>query len=437
MNIRLQQGQLNNVCLDAISSKSHVHRLLIAAALSGNLENGCLIRSNIVSDDMKATVRCLSALGAVIDVVEEGFYVRNSVTSQGEVVLNCGESGSTARFLLPVSLLFSECVILNGEGKLPNRPFGPLNKTLRPAGIDISSDYLPLTAKGNLQSGDFLISGDVSSQFISGLLFALPLLKKDSTVTLTTPLQSKGYVDLTIDVLRTFGIRIDRTDKGYCIPGGQNYVAPTEITAEGDWSNSGFLLCAGALAKGISIKGLSLKSIQKDSLVTDILNKFGVKTEFDGKVSVLPSALTSIDVDAEDIPDLVPALCVVAAYADGTSRFRNVGRLRIKESDRIEAIQAFLREIDVKSSVEEADGQTNLLVFGKSHKEMQSEDTVGCKEDIEIDGFNDHRIVMAASMVSLREDRPVVIKGAQAVNKSYPGFFDVCTLIGINVTKAE
>lgn len=452
MNIRLQRGKQNNVTLDAISSKSHVHRLLIAAALSDNIEDSCFIQSNIVSDDMKATLRCLSSLGAMIDINEKGFVVRKPVSFKDEVCLNCGESGSTARFLLPVSLLFSNSLKMNGEGKLPERPFGPLNETLRNMGADISSDFLPLCAKGNLAAGEYVIPGDVSSQFISGLLFALPLLNGDSSIVLTTALESKGYVDLTIDVLKEFGVRIDATETGYRIPGGQRYIAPKEIKSEGDWSNGGFLLCAGAVGNGITIKGLNIASPQKDSAVVDILKQFGARVDtddgsdlrlgenhgFKSGVSVYADKLVHADIDAKDIPDLVPALSVVAAYADGITRFRNVGRLRIKESDRIETISALLHQIGVKAETKEKDGQVDLLVYGKNSEEMNSSsaDTIG-DLPITINGYNDHRIVMAGAFTALRENQPVVLTGAQAVNKSYPGFFEVCKLMGLSVTEEK
>ena len=449
MNITLKKNQLNSVTVDAISSKSHVHRLLVAAALSENLQDACLIRSNIVSNDMKATVDCLNLLGAQIDVTEEGFRVRSSVSYTKEAHLDCGESGSTARFLLPLSIIFSDKLELNGRGKLPSRPFSPLCDSLRSAGACISSDFLPLAATGELRSGDYHIAGDVSSQYISGLLFALPLLTGDSRIILTTHLESKGYVDLTIDALQMFGIQIDRlvsddgNIEGFIVPGSQHYVAPKEIDAEGDWSNGGFLLCAGALANGITVKGLNADSTQKDSETIKILEKFGADIFCDSNrndknnntatvtVGCSSSTLNGVDIDAGDIPDMVPALAIVAAYAEGTTTFRNVGRLRIKESDRIEAIRVMLSQIGVSTQVVSQGERVDLVIEGKAYDTCCGAPE-GC---ITIDGFNDHRIVMAASFMAFRENIPVEIIGANAVNKSYPGFFDVMKCMGLTVTE--
>lgn len=455
MNMRLEKNQLNSVTVEAISSKSHVHRLLVAAALSENLQNPCLIRSNIVSNDMKATVDCLGKLGAQIDITEEGFCVRRPVSVTQEAHLDCGESGSTARFLLPLSIVYSNKVILNGGGKLPSRPFSPLCDSLRNAGACISSDFLPLTATGELRFGEYRIAGDVSSQYISGLLFALPLLDGDSRIILTTTLESKGYVDLTIDVLRLFGIQIDRLVRkdggieGFFVPGRQCYAAPREINAEGDWSNGGFLLCAGTLGGGITVKGLNPDSTQKDSETVKILEKFGADIFCDYStsdsinnktaiVTVKPSSfgLTGVDIDAGDIPDMVPALALVAAYAKGSTTFRNVGRLRIKESDRIEALQVMLEQIGVKTQVSTAGERVDLAIEGKAYDGASSGKSCEVLGDcITIDGYNDHRIVMAASYIALRENIPVEIIGANAVNKSYPGYFDVIKNMGLTVTE--
>lgn len=433
MNATLSLGQLYTLSTEAISSKSYVHRLLIAAALSKR--EGVEVKTNIVSKDMEATVECLNALGASIKIKENAFLVEKGISFVDKAVLDCKESGSTARFLLPLATFLCKEVTLTGEGKLPQRPFEPLNNTLREKGINISSDYLPLKACGDLKSGVYSIPGDVSSQFISGLLFVLPLLEGDSRIELTTALESKGYVDMTMDVLSGFGINIIPSEFGYTIPGGQVYHCPERIEAEGDWSNSGYLLCMCALGRGVTLTGLRADSMQQDKEVIKILQSFGAEVIVnEDEVTLKASKYKGIDVDATNIPDLIPALCVVAAYADGVSTFHNVGRLRIKESDRIKAIEHIMEQIGVKTKVSENGEVTDLLIFGKGGGQMRGEFFTSADE-ICFDGFGDHRIVMAEAATVLREKSLIRIKGAEAVNKSFPGFFEVISKMGICVTE--
>lgn len=437
MNATLSLGQLHTLSLEAISSKSYVHRLLIATALSK--DEGVKIYANTVSEDMKATIACLEALTASIKIEEGYFLVEKGIDFVDKAFLDCNESGSTARFLLPVSICYSNELTMTGKGKLPQRPFGPLNDTLREHEVEITSDFLPISARGNLKSGTYSIAGDVSSQFISGLLFALPLLEGDSRIELTSSLESKGYVDMTLDVLNRFGISVTKEENGYYIPGGQSYHCPKRIDAEGDWSNGGYLLCMGALGKGVTLGGLREDSRQQDRKVVDILRSFGAEVLVENnRVTVSPKKMQGIDVDVTDIPDLVPALCIVAAYAEGESIFRNVGRLRIKESDRIEAILHIMEKINVCAKVNEEKGVVNLLIHGKGgQKAVETENKSKDVKEAEIlfDGFGDHRIVMAEAFVSLKEDASVTISGAEAVNKSYPGFFEVVSNMGISVNK--
>lgn len=421
-NIRISRGQFHSCSIEAISSKSYVHRLLIAAGLS---DGGVSIKSNIVSEDMKATVRCLNSMGALIEIREADgrydFIVKEGVRKQPFCSLDCGESGSTARFLIPIAAFFSERSKITGHGKLPGRPFGPLCEAMKENGALFDKDILPMNIEGTLRSGEYVIPGNVSSQFISGLLFALPLLDGDSSIKLTSNLESSSYVDMTIDVLERFGIKVTRKEDGFFISGGQKYQSVISIEAEGDWSNGAYLMAMGSFGEEIEVTGLNSNSIQGDKEILSILKNYGKKVP-----------LTPVETDCRNIPDLVPAIAVLALYSEGISTFLNVERLRIKESDRITSVQSLIEAFGGKSEVYQSTDENglsheNLRVFGKAGKENTIRDTV------EVDSFNDHRIVMAAAIAGLGEDVTVIIKRADAVNKSYPGFFEVCKKMGMNV----
>ena len=401
--------------VEAIASKSHVHRLLIAAALSNQKS---VIVSNIISEDMQATIDCLNAIGAGITIEDKNIYV-NPISNllqneKEEILLNPRESGSTARFILPVASVLCKQFSMVGAGKLPTRPFAPLCECMRKNGAVISSDFIPLEVGGALSAGTYELPGNVSSQYISGLLFALPLLHGDSDIMLTTNLESKAYIDITLDVLKQFGIQIQETVSGFHIPGNQTYVTPGEIKADGDWSNAAPFLCMGAIAGEVKMTGLNLASTQGDKEILSVLEQFGAEVLRGGdSVTVRRKDLKAIRVDVSQIPDLVPVLSIVAGLADGTTVFENAERLRVKESDRIATTKALLSVLGAEMTVAEENGMTNLYIEGI--KEYKG----GC-----IDGAGDHRIVMAAAVASVRATKEILIRGPQAVNKSYPGFFE-------------
>ncbi len=442
MDLRLTAGSASTSTVTAISSKSYVHRLLIASALS---DRPVKVSTNIVSKDMEATMRAVRALC-------------DPAGSQGsDLVIDAGESGSTARFILPLAALLSDGATLTGSGKLPERPMGPLCDVLRSAGVDVSADYLPITVKGAPHAGEYSIAGNVSSQFISGLLFMLPLLEGDSKLDITGELESAAYVDMTLDVIGRFGIRIIRREGGYDIPGGQAYKAPSdlegdEIVAEGDWSNSAYIMAIGALGcgrafDGLMVTGLDPDSIQGDSAVVGIFKDFGIDIEkrrnaqtslFDHTISSGPQR--GVDTDCSQIPDLVPALAVVAAFADGDSVFRNISRLRMKECDRIEAVTEMLKVIGVEVDITSENGSEDMIVHGRpsllnpdrEHRASVMQDVHG--PGYRISSYNDHRIAMAASAIAFATGEDVVIEDAMAVDKSYPGFYDVIGELGVNVS---
>lgn len=424
--------------IDAIPSKSHAHRLLICSALaSGKTELECSSSSN----DIDATIRCLQALGMTITKSKYGFTVNNPEKGKAYVeslknvkndisTLLCGESGSTYRFLFPVVCAVSTAEqnsVSDGnahkfsfslEGRLPERPMGPLFSVLEEHGIKISGEGTSIVSvSGKLTGGTFTVPGNISSQFITGLLLALPLLEEDSIIEMTGKIESRAYIDITLDAIRTFGIKVIEEDNRFMIPGGQSYVSPKEMKVEGDWSNAAFWLCASALSgRSITCNGLNPDSIQGDKKICDVLEAFGGHIDVKGdSITYKPQRLNGITVDASQIPDLVPAIAAVAAGAHGTTQIINAERLRIKESDRLKAIENVLTILGADVQ-ETADG---LIIKGE--KILRGGN---------VDSWNDHRIAMMASIISILSDYPVKIENSQAINKSYPGFFKDFTHLG-------
>ena len=376
-------------------SKSHVHRLLIAAALCQEQETA--IHCVGENEDIAATVRCLSALNTDIRKEAQGFRVyRDSSLHRfaANGSLDCGESGSTLRFLLPLCAAKPHAmeapIVLTGAGRLPSRPNGPLLNALRSHGAQIHGDFLPLTVDGGLFAGDYELPGNVSSQYFSGLLFALPLLEGDSALRHTSPLESRPYVDLTLSVLRQFGVTIMEMENGWRIPGGQRYASPGAAEAEGDWSAAAFWLGANALGNAVTVEGLNDRSCQGDQAIEALLSRIGG------------------EIDVTDTPDLMPILSAVAAAIPGKiTRITGAARLRLKESDRLAAMAKTIQALG---------GQADELPGGLAIRGTKLKGGT-------VDGMNDHRVVMSAAIAATACQGPVTIRGAEAVNKSYPGFW--------------
>lgn len=402
--------------LAAPPSKSAAHRLLIAAALGGSSR----VHGILPSQDMQATLRCLSALGAQFEQTGDTVLFSNGVQFHAPVsavTADCGESGSTLRFFVPLFAALGQPVTLIGSGRLPQRPLTVYEQCLPPNGVTLSRPPMEggvLSVSGKLHGGRFEVAGDISSQFITGLLFALPLCKEDSRLILTSPLQSKGYVQMTLEALGAAGIRIVETADGYDIAGGQVY-RPFDLTAEGDWSQAAFLLAAGAIGGQVAVSGLRSDTAQGDKRIVSLLRQFGADiTEKDGLVCCRRAPLRGIEADVSDIPDLVPALSVVAATAAGTTRLYNASRLRLKESDRLTSTASLLRTLGVR--VEETADE--LHIFG------------GALHGGTVDGFNDHRIVMSAAVAAFAADGEITVTDADSICKSWPSFFEDYQRIG-------
>ena len=407
--------------IEVIPSKSVAHRLLICAALS---DKPTEIVCPAESLDIAATARCLSSLGAEIKN-QDGVYSVSPIKRRTEAFLSCGESGSTLRFLIPVAAALGGDVTFTGEGRLPERPVSPLVEclSLRGAFIDYNGT-LPLTAHGGLRGGRFTLPGNISSQFISGLIFALPLLEGNSEIDITGKIESLSYIKMTLDAVHTFGIKAEMDGNKIKIPGNQKYISPGRLAVEGDWSNAAFWLCLGALSEeGVTVHGLKYDSVQGDRAVIDILSRFGAEvTRSDAGITVRKKPLSAVRIDASEIPDLVPVLSVVAAVSNGETGITGAGRLRIKESDRIESTVNMLLSLGAYAEAE----PNGIRIFGK--KKLSGG---------RVNSENDHRIAMSAAIAAAASDGAVTVHGAEAVRKSYGDFYEKYAHLGAIINKKE
>ncbi len=404
--ITVAPSQLNGK-IYAPPSKSDVHRALICAALSGG---ACSVSPVAMSEDIKATIGCIRSLGAEVRVSGNTVLIDGTnIFKNKKAVLDCCESGSTLRFFIPVAAAGGANAEFVGKGRLPQRPLGVYLDILPEAGVKcVSKGGLPLKIEGKLKSGDFELAGNISSQFITGLLLSLPLLEGDSKIILTTELESSGYVDMTIACMERFGVNVERTEYGWHIKGGQCY-KPQNYRCEGDWSQAAFFMAAGAVSGNVTVDGVSLSSTQGDKKIADILKDFGAKIEVnENSVMVKKSQLKAVDIDASQIPDLVPVLAVVASFASGVTRIYNAGRLRAKESDRLVSTADMINSLG--GNAEETDD--GLIIKGQAP----------LKGGV-VKGYNDHRIVMAASVAALFCEDSVTITDRESINKSFPDYF--------------
>lgn len=389
--------------ISAPSSKSYSHRMIIAAALAEGISE---ITNVTASDDIRVTAEAMNALGANV-LGDDGTYtVRGIKTPSERAYIDCGESGSTLRFMIPVAAALGTNTVFDGHANLPNRPITPYTREFPKKGVVFTPEKgLPIEIKGKLRAGEYELEGDVSSQFITGLLMALPLCEEDSVIKLTSPLQSKPYADMTVAALKRFGIDVREVNMGglplYLIKGRQKY-KPCNVKVEGDYSQAAFFFTANALGSEIAIDNLDPHTVQGDREIVDIINSCG-------------SEMNPFTADVSDIPDLVPILAVLGSFTKGQSRIVNAARLKIKESDRLVCVANALNAIGGK------------VVAGDDFLEMNPVEkfTGG-----EVDSCKDHRIVMAAAIAATMSDAPVIIHGAENVNKSYPRFFDDYKALG-------
>lgn len=411
MDIQLSLKNMRGT-VDAIASKSDAHRILIAASLS---DKPCKIILNSTSNDIEAACRCLTAAGAVIEKDGMNLLVTPIKKPPQKAVFDCGESGNTIRFLIPVAAALGIDSVFTGSGRLPERPQTPLLNAISENGVTVSPDgEFPIKISGKLRSGIFTLPGNVSSQFVTGLLFALPLLDGDSEIRLIPPVESKPYINMTISTLKKFGIEVTESGNSYFVKGNQKYISPEEIKVDGDWSNGAFFVVSGALSD-ITVNGLYATSVQGDKAVCDIVKRMGADVICgESGVTVKKNTLHGINIDASNIPDLVPVISALAVFAEGTTNIYNAARLRLKESDRLKTVTELIKTAG-GDITELADG---LIINGGKK----------LKDEFTVPSFNDHRLVMAAAVLSFASK--VTITDAQAVNKTYPSFTDDITRLG-------
>ncbi|MHB0739139.1 3-phosphoshikimate 1-carboxyvinyltransferase [Peptostreptococcus stomatis] len=446
--------------VEAISSKSFMHRALICASLAHGRST---ISYKGLSEDIMATISSLEVMGAKIYIEEDWMTVEaipadnrsHSIGSKGnhdhissdgkygEKIVDCRESGSTLRMLLPLATSLSDDYIFTGRHGLMTRPIDDLTQALRKAGFSISSDSLPIKIRNRIgrkrdiepkKISDFQIRGDISSQYISGLLLAGPLMDGKLRVDVLDKLESKPYIDLTKDVMSLFGVEVEEDDsrgdltegdrnriiKTYSIKPGQAYKS-NKIKAESDWSNAGFFLAIGALFRGIRVLNLDLESSQGDKRILEVLKEYGARLVVkESYIEVLPGKRKAMNLDIADTPDMLPILAVLAVFAEGESYFTGIERLRIKESDRIESVISMVECLGACACLK----GKNLIISGRDRKKLPV---------YRVNSFNDHRIVMASSIAASLLDGQLIIEGAEAVNKSYPTFFDDFKVLGFEV----
>lgn len=389
-------------------SKSVAHRLIICAALAKGRSK---IDNVYPSKDIIATVGAMKALGAKIVLENNRAIVYGIENPPKTALIDCCESGSTLRFLVPVAAALGVNATFIGEGKLPQRPITPYLEQLPQHNVEFDyNNTMPFTVWGKLTAGKFYISGRISSQFVTGLIFALALLEEDSEIIMTSTLESKPYVDITIGCLKEFGCEIEETEQGYYIKGGQ-VLTPRDCTVEGDYSQAAFFEVANCLGSKVDILGLDINSFQGDKKIVEICRDIVYNEN---------GVLNPFDLDCSNIPDLVPILTVLATFCNGKSTIYNVARLRIKESDRLEAISSCINKLGGKVTA----FADKLEIDGVKYLKGGT-----------VDSYNDHRIAMAMAIASAKCNTNLVITNAHCVEKSYPNFFDDFKALGGIVLK--
>ena len=407
-------------------SKSLSHRAVIAAGLS---DGECVVYNISMSEDILATCDIMEKLGAKITKFPNNINISGKgkleiVNNEiGNNELQCNESGSTLRFLIPIAVLTGGKIIFKGRGKLVQRPLKPYYEIFDKQNIKYTTNNgcLPLTVEGSLKPGIFELRGDVSSQFITGLIYVLPLLNGDSTIKITTEMESIGYIDLTLDVLNKFGVKIENNNyREFKIKGNQHY-EKRNYRVEGDFSQAAFYLAAGVLGGEVECLDLNMESLQGDRVIVDIIKNMGGKLILeDGILKASKSDLKGTVIDASQCPDLVPIVAVLGALSEGTTEIINAARVRIKESDRLKAIATELNKI----GAEVIEREDSLLIHGKPW----------LKGGI-VNSWNDHRIAMAMAIASIRCNEKLTIQDSGAVKKSYPEFYEDFKSLGGKVNE--
>lgn len=416
MKVLIRPKKLKGI-IDVVPSKSYSHRAIIAASLA----NGRSVIKNVLfSDDINRTIACCEAFGATIEKYENYLIIDGSNVRRLKDMVNVGESGSTIRFMIPILLTNSMPMEFIGENNLVNRPLDSYYKIFDEQGISYthpSNEYLPLKTKGGLKSGEFSILGNVSSQFITGLLFALPLLNGDSKINIVGKLESKAYIDLTLDILSLYNIEVVNNNyESFYIKGNQEY-KPCDYVVEGDFSQAAFFLAMGVLGNDVSLGCMNMSSLQGDRKIIEDIKSLGGNISYeDGLLKATPNDLVASTIDFSQSPDLGPILSVVSSLAKGQTKFINAGRLRIKECDRITCVKEELNKLGA--------------MVTESETEMYFNGVEKLHGSLELDTHNDHRIAMSLAVASTVCDSPLEIENAGCVKKSYPHFWSDFVKLG-------
>lgn len=406
MDVKIENSKLEGKLIIP-ASKSFAHRILLASALCGEPTT---VKGALSSEDIFATKNCLEKLGTRFLKTgnDELLVVPNTGAKAKDVTFNAKESGSTLRFFLPVVAALGVSATFIGEGRLGERPVVELLETLSKHNVIASNQSLPLTISGELTHGEFVISGEVSSQYITGLLFALPLLDGDSTIEIVGDIVSSSYIEITLAVLKAFGISIVRAGNIFVVKGNQKYISPKVAKVEGDWSSAGFFAVGGALCGKVELCGLNQNSLQGDRMVLELLRQMGADiTQNEDGVTVKESKLDAITFSAKDCPDLVPIMSVALANAKGVSKVVDVERLCQKECDRLFAVIEMLSLMNIRAEYND----DTLVVYGG---EMKANN---------LNSHSDHRIAMSGAIAGTVANGVTVVVGAECVKKSYPTFF--------------
>ena len=430
MKIKIRPGKLNGT-IEIPPSKSYSHRAVIAAALAENGKKSKIDNLKF-SVDITTTTDIMENWGAEIERFESALEI---IGNGGKVVpsdkyVQCNESGSTIRFLIPVGITSKNELVFDGKGKLVDRPLDSYYRIFDKQGLkyETTGGKLPLTVNGKLKPGNYEIDGNISSQFITGLLYALPLLEGDSKLIINKNLESKGYVDLTLEILKLAGIEIVNNDyKSFDIRGNQTY-KPFDYTVEGDYSQVAFWIVAGIISANrdneVKCLHVNKNSLQGDREIIEIVTRMGAKLEiFDDYVIVKPSKTKGTIIDISQCPDIGPVLTVLAALSEGETRIINGERLRIKESDRITSIKTELNKLGGNVS-EEGD---SLIIQGVE----------GFRGGVTVNAWNDHRIAMSLAIASTRCEKEIILEEAESVRKSYPHFWDDFVKMGGEIEVIE
>lgn len=411
MNVLIKSAHLSGE-VTVPSSKSEAHRYMICAALSDKVTDVVI---HGICSDIEATADCLSALGAGVVRTDFGYRITPVSKTSKDALLKCRDSGSTLRFLIPVSAALGADADFYMEGKLHERPLYPLDAELLRHGVTLAKNGRTLSVRGKLSSNSFHIDGSVSSQFISGILMALPVLG-GGIVILEGKVESVDYIKITIDAMKVFGVDVSFEGNVLTVP-AKGFTSPGRVTVCGDWSGASFWIAAGALSEnGITCKGIDLSSTQGDRRILDVLTAMGAEIEYGyDSVTVKKAYLHATDTDAANIPDAVPVISVLCAIAEGRSHITGAARLRLKESDRLAVMSELLRAMGT-SVTELKDG---LIIDG-----------AGSLNGAVIDAHDDHRIAMSAAIASMMCNGDVTVTGAECVSKSYSAFWDDFVSLG-------